>query len=347
MPLPVWMQAAGQQAATNAAGAIIGMGLGSLQDRRQIRQGDRLLNQQIRANKEMGDYNFQKQLEMWHATNFKAQVKEAEEAGLNPGLLYGMGGAGGTTVGQQGANVNAPEAPKGGGEIMGAMGMGMNLQLLEAQKEVMASQADLNRAHADKTRGIDTREGEARISEIDERMNKLFQETENLRQDHTIKKLQITMQNIENFEKQASQENRLNYIMQQAKTAALQVRIMENETNIREATTQDAINKIKEDAIGAALRNELTKAQSTLTAEETRKVSAQIAQEWTRISQGWDNLDRQERELKLKEFEANVKAQWPGVMQLVGGTLLQLTGKAEQAITGKNPTPSAPDTNKK
>lgn len=41
----------------------------------------------------------QKEMGMWQATNYPAQVDQMKKAGLNPGLQYGMSGGGGTTTG--------------------------------------------------------------------------------------------------------------------------------------------------------------------------------------------------------------------------------------------------------
>ncbi|AXH73227.1 MAG: DNA pilot protein [Microviridae sp.] len=117
-----------------AIGTAINTGLGLMlekhNDKRQIRQQGALQNLQIAGQKEMTDYNMSKQLQMWKDTNYKAQVEELEKAGLNPGLLYGMGGGGGTTTGQANGNVQGANAPQGGMEIQKAM----ELSLIDAQR---------------------------------------------------------------------------------------------------------------------------------------------------------------------------------------------------------------------
>jgi len=84
----------------------------------------------------MGKFNQKQAMEMWEATNYRPQIEQLKKAGLNPGLIYGMGGAGGAianpTPGQvTGANA-APNTPASGmGMAMGTM----QLQLLDAQKK--------------------------------------------------------------------------------------------------------------------------------------------------------------------------------------------------------------------
>lgn len=138
-------------------GGGMGMILGGINDERQRQQQEALQRIQIKGQKEMTDYNMAKQLQMWHDTGYGAQRKQMEEAGLNPALMYGMGGGGGQTAGGASGSVAGGQAPSGGGEIQAMAGMGMQLQLLQAQKEVLETQAQKNKAEAEKTAGVDTK----------------------------------------------------------------------------------------------------------------------------------------------------------------------------------------------
>lgn len=126
---------------TGAVSGLLGAGMGLMlqggQDRRQLRQQQKLQNLEIQGNKQMVDYNMNKQLQMWKDTSYSAQREQMEKAGLNPALMYGIGGGGGQTTGQSTGTVKGGDAPKGGGEAMGAMGIMSNAQLalMNAQKE--------------------------------------------------------------------------------------------------------------------------------------------------------------------------------------------------------------------
>ena len=89
--------------ATKAAGSAIGAGaigtgmgvlLGPYEDWRQRRQQEKLMDIQNRGSKEMMDYQQEKAYEMWLKTNYSAQMKEMQKAGLNIGLMYEGGGQG-------------------------------------------------------------------------------------------------------------------------------------------------------------------------------------------------------------------------------------------------------------
>lgn len=139
--MPTALAQFGLQQAGNAIGTGMGLLLEKHEDKRQLNQQSKLQELQMQGQRSMTDYNFQKELEMWHNTNYKAQMEELEKAGLNPGLIYGMGGGGGATTDIKPGNVTGAEAPKGGQEIPQQQGMAiqrqqiaLQMQLLEAQK---------------------------------------------------------------------------------------------------------------------------------------------------------------------------------------------------------------------
>lgn len=89
----------------------------------------------MQGQRQMIDYQQGKQLEMWKATGPVGQMEQYKAAGLNPGLMYGIGGGGGQTVGSANANVSGGDAPKGGNEIQGMALMMQQAQLNAAQIE--------------------------------------------------------------------------------------------------------------------------------------------------------------------------------------------------------------------
>jgi len=158
----------GQSIATQGMGMIFGKS----QDKRQLKQQEKLQKLQMKGAKEMSEFEKDQQMDMWNKTNYGAQKKHMEDAGLNAGLMYGMGGGGGVTTGggtgamPSGGNAEAPSA---------GVGMAMQLEMMKAQKEVLESQSDKNRADAEKTRGVDTQgaEQENKRKEFDNEVNKL------------------------------------------------------------------------------------------------------------------------------------------------------------------------------
>ena len=66
--------------------------------RRELRGQKKALEQQNAA-----------AMDIWEKTNYKAQMGQLEKAGLNPGLIYGMGGGGGGTVGGSSATAQGQQ----------------------------------------------------------------------------------------------------------------------------------------------------------------------------------------------------------------------------------------------
>jgi hypothetical protein len=317
----------GAQTAANTANTAMGIAAGRVMekhnDTRQINQQQKLQNMQIQGEKEMADYNLQNQLKMWQNTGYEAQRKQMEEAGINPALMYGMGGGGGQTASVAPGNVSGADAPKGGGESLAMVGMGLQMQLLKAQKDVLETQAEKNRAEATSVAGVQTEEAKTRI-------DSLLQGIDNQRMDYETKRLTITMQNIENYEKQASQEDRLDYIEYQAKTAAKILQSATAQGKIDETTANDKITIIRQQAIESMLKNELTRAGIENTQVDTALKS-------TEIKKAINDISVANTEVAIKQFTAQIQANFPSVMNTIGKiindgieTLFQATGAGKR-----------------
>lgn len=197
------------------------------------------------------------------------------------------------------------------------LGMGIQSKLAESTIKLQESQAKLNEAQATKTSGPDT--GKV-LAETDN----IMQGLDNLREDWVIKRLQQTMMNIDNYEKQASQADRLKSIEYNAQQALNTLEILKNEHQISDATIQEKIEIIRQHAIEAALRNHLTAAQTKLTDQQITKLAEDIKQGWAKIAIETRGMSQKDRELNIKQFEANIKAQYPTIWQVGGHTLTNM-----------------------
>ena len=138
----------GESIVNEGIGAGLGLLLGKENDRRQINQQQKLTDMQVQAQKNLTDYNRASQLQMWKDTNYGAQVQQMKQAGINPALLYGGGGGGGTTANVSTGSVSGASAPVGGHEAIDVAGMGIQYQLLEAQKANIEADTKLKEADA-------------------------------------------------------------------------------------------------------------------------------------------------------------------------------------------------------
>lgn len=189
--------------AIKMAGGVVGTGLGlataNWQDKRQLKQSEKLQNIQIKGQKEMGEFNKEQALDMWNKTNAEAQRKHLENAGLNVGLMYGGSGAGGATANAPTGNTSGQQAPSGGNEIGMGIQAGLNAMLQKAQIENIEADTGKKKVETAKTAGADTEEILARIPTYGKQIEKTDEEIKQIASqigvnEETIKKI-ITEEN--------------------------------------------------------------------------------------------------------------------------------------------------------
>lgn len=282
--------AAGQQAAGGLVNTALGLMLEKHNDERQLRQQNKLSQLQIGFDKEMTDYQQKKQLEMWEATNYAAQKAQMKAAGLSPGLMYGMGGAGGATVGGGAAHTGGGQAPAGGGEIMG-------LQLMGAQKKLIEAQTKKTEAETTKTAGPDTElaTANARIAKYEGQM------------------------------KHDTYEEVFSAIRADAQKSEEEWRKAAAEGKIAEETAQTRIDAAKADLAGIGIANELRKSQKELTDAEITETINRIAQKWEEIEV---QKGRLQLEKWVRDVSDSTKLAVETVAK-VAGAVLSKGGKVE------------------
>lgn len=155
-------------AAAIAAGAsLLGQGgqmaATSVKNKKQYKRSLAIMDKQYQMNQEMALFNQRQQMKMWEDTGPVGQMKQLDKAGLNPGLIYGMGGAGGQTVNAaEGSGVSAGSAEMenaGAGLAQTGQIVGQQLALMKAQKENIEADTAIKTAEAEYTTGIKTEIG--------------------------------------------------------------------------------------------------------------------------------------------------------------------------------------------
>lgn len=282
-----------------AAGAVLGMAGGVLgqlfantNDARQIKQQDLLNRQQLRMNWEdrIQALGIQKQGQEQLPL---ATMKGLQAAGLNPALMYGMGGAGATTV--TGGTGGAPEAPKGSGkENQEGVAMGIQtaaqLGLMDAQRKNI--EADTANKVAENPNIPKTGENiTADTTKKGAETQAIAQNIQNAKAAEALTKAQTRIANIQGNIGEQSQGDQIDKIHSETIRALHDAHIAMNEAGISDETKEakisilktEAVNKILESAqIKASTANtkQNTASQAEGTAQLIRKTAADIVQKW-------------------------------------------------------------------
>lgn len=247
----------GTQAASTGLGGIMDLIFQPWRNRQQQDQNAALLKQNVGAQKEMGEFNYQKQLEMWNATNSEAQMKHLKDAGLNPALMYGGGGGGGsTTTGGGGMGISGAAAQVSQGNN------GMNI-LLPAQVELMKAQARNLDANTAKTAGADT--------------TKTTTETSVLQTQNELQKLDLKVNENTLWE-------RINEIVSRSIQQQEQGIIAGQQRTIGEETINANISKIKQEAVNTLIQAEVMRSHINLNEAQINKLSQDIIQRGQEIA---------------------------------------------------------------
>lgn len=302
--MPVKINAGGilEGAANTALGGLFGLAFGGIQDRRQVRQQRKLQELQIAGQKEMMDYGMAQQLEMWEKTNYGAQVEQLEKAGLNPGLIYGMGGGGGTTTGSAQGNVTGATATQAGG---GELAMGLQLGMMKAQMDLVKAQTEKTKVEAEKTAGVDTKLAETNIASI----------TQGINNQKAVEELTKVTTNIEKLNldyNQATFADRMDYVAQQARQMTGLASQALTQANLDTDARETRLKIIRTEYIQKMLENGLITAQTKGQYQNIEESKQRIRESEQRIKNlanqiqvDWYRIDQTNRELIIKQMFAD------------------------------------------
>lgn len=281
-----------QAAAPGMIGTVLGMAMQGANDRRQLRQQQKLQELEMQGSKEMTKFNMEQQLAMWNATGYEAQKKQMKAAGLNPAMMYGMSGGGGQSMGIANGSVSGGNAPVGGGEVQGMVGMGLQMGMMEAQKKVLESQANLNNVEAaNKDEGGVVR-------------NNIAADTENKQVQKVMGEVQTKIMELDLDMAKDSYKARSARIEIETNKALQELNILKNDAVVSENTWGDKIAIVGAELVGLQLRNELTKAQENKTWSDIKVNNATIQNWLVQQAQGWTKLSQDERNVKVNELLA-------------------------------------------
>lgn len=283
-----------------AANAAIGLALGSHNDKRQIKQQQKLTDMQLQADKNMSSFQKDMQMQMWRDTNYSAQKEEMIKAGLNPGLLYGMSGGGGVTTGAGAASSHGTSAQGNSNEIMGMI----QTSAMQAQIDLIKAQTEKTKVETAKTAGVDTDTAVVGIENTK-------QQTENAILEGIIKKY-------------TGMEAKAQYEEVKQPWRAEEARA-HGDTQMATAVTGQAIQNLGVEALRSKTNAEIEKLllNNAKTREETKN-----------IIKGFDILEENLKGAQLNNILLEVETQWAKGTGLKSGNISSLFSKILGKLLG-------------
>lgn len=141
----------------------MGAAFGGRAENKQHERQKEYMALQHQYNEQSADAAQARAMQMWKDTNYSAQRKELEKAGMNAALMYGGSGAGGGSTSDTGAQGQGVSQPTDQAASIGLQNKGMTLQLAQMASNIALneSQAKKNNAEANKIEGADTQLTEA------------------------------------------------------------------------------------------------------------------------------------------------------------------------------------------
>ncbi|AXH73270.1 MAG: DNA pilot protein [Microviridae sp.] len=116
---------AGVGAAAGVVNNVMDIAFGGMRQKQQLKGQKKALEQQNEAN-----------YDMWQKTNYGPQKEQMKAAGLNPGLMYGMGGGAG------GQSMGASAMPSAGAQGGGGMDIGAAAQIALIREQARGLKID-------------------------------------------------------------------------------------------------------------------------------------------------------------------------------------------------------------
>jgi hypothetical protein len=130
------------RSASQFGGMVLQNSYNKKAEKRQDKYNRGMADYQVMKQNDMNEQARRTNMKMWEDTNYRAQAEQMRKAGLNVGLMYGMGGGAGGSTGNAGGSASVGSVQIHAPDAQGAMsGMGMSLMnaaqvaLLKAQKE--------------------------------------------------------------------------------------------------------------------------------------------------------------------------------------------------------------------
>lgn len=218
---------------------------------------------------EMAKFQYNLDMKKWNDTNYEAQIKQMKKAGLNVGMMYGMGGAGGAD------SKSTPASGQGGGgnpnqpQMMG-IGMQSGINAMQAQANIKLAEAQTGKVkESTKETIVDTKSKSIKLAIEEE-----------------LKAWELNAQGAETKERAAMAKNNIHDVMSKFIGETGQKEGMNGEYeqgNRRE-------EKYKTEQEGKITKAERESVETLLMEARKSLTDEQIGEVWHRIRQNWAKI---------------------------------------------------------
>lgn len=286
VPLIAAAAAAGVNAATTGA-----------RNRKQFEYTHDLMGTQADLNKSLALFNQKLNLDTWEKTGPTGQAEQLRKAGLNPALIYGMGGAGGQTVGNAGAG-----SVSGQSADVQAPDMGMGMQL-GAQLAMQKAQVDNLNANTAKTIAETPGAGQTQ--------SRIGADIENTQANTALTNVNTKIAELDRQFKDGTLEQNIANVSNQASQIMAEARSAMTKANIDAATQETMIQSKQLELIGIGIENALKQSNIAVNEQEIKASAAKVLQ-------GWKALDQGDWNIAINKFKEEFKANHPGTGEVTG-----------------------------
>lgn len=253
-------------AGIQAGAGVLGMIAGNAGRKNQMRDQRQLMDIQMQNQMQLNRQGQEIALQNWEKTNYDAQVKQMEKAGLNVGMMYGGQGQGGTLTGGSGGSASGGNAPSG------------NIPMeLMAQMAQIASQTKLNNAQAEKIEtetkkigGVDTQKTSTEIESL----------TQGIQNQKAVAELTRTQNDIAGLEYElrgATIEKAKELVNQEVIKLEKTNYILEKQGLITKTEAENVVEKTKLQLVGMQLDNILKQSQNENIKANTEKIKEETS----------------------------------------------------------------------
>jgi len=314
-----------------AVNEVVGMGLnwideamfGKKRRDQQIEQQKKLNDLQIAGQKELGEFNQGLQKDMFNYTSPKNMVKRYEDAGMNPALMYGTSGAGGSTTGS--ASAGSVTGGQASDEMsrkqaqLAQQGMALQMEKLASEIKVNESVANVNNTNADVRGGVEK-------DKIKEEIKLIQENTEIAKENKYIQAVNADF---------AYQLNNANY----EEIVSRKLVNLSNEEYIKKSTilAGETIKKVTQEIENLEEANKLTKEQVKAVTQGIAESIAKIAliNEQEKLTEGQtleQDLKNSLRQTLLKSGLSPETAgnQFAPIFTVASSLIDFISGKAEE-----------------